>query len=110
MRTFPSTFGEEALLLDGFLRDINSRNHALHGAYHGRYNKQTERKTIYSAWNLTYATSMFGDKLYSFSPYKVMMQLMKLHLLALHLAFCGNKLPVVTNTWALFCKKHDRVV
>ena len=29
MQTFPSTFGEEALLLDGFFRDIDSRNHAI---------------------------------------------------------------------------------
>ena len=29
MQTFSSTFREEALLLDGFLRDIDSRNHAI---------------------------------------------------------------------------------
>ena len=28
-KVFSSTSGEEALLLDGFLRDINSRNHAI---------------------------------------------------------------------------------
>ena len=29
MQTFSSNFGEEAFLLDGFLRDIDSRNHAI---------------------------------------------------------------------------------
>ena len=29
MQTFSSTFGEEALLLDGFLQDIDSHNHTI---------------------------------------------------------------------------------
>ena len=33
MQTFSSTFGEEALLLDGFLRDIDSRNHAINPSH-----------------------------------------------------------------------------
>ena len=29
MQTFPSSFGEEVLLLDGFRRDMDSRSHAI---------------------------------------------------------------------------------
>ena len=61
MPTFFSTFGEEALLLDGFLRDIDSRNHAINPSVLGKTqtfkpppswcttddmtNRQTNRKT-----------------------------------------------------------------
>ena len=36
MQTFSSTFGEVALLLDGFLRDIDSRNHAINPSVLGK--------------------------------------------------------------------------
>ena len=71
---FSSTSGEEALLLDGFLRDIDSRNHAiipsrlvknqtsispLHGALRTT-DKQTD--SVKGAWNLQYTTYTFGDE------------------------------------------------
>ena len=61
-QTFSSTFWEEALLLAGFLRDIDSRNHAINPILLAKYqifiplpswcttddmtNRQTDRQTI----------------------------------------------------------------
>ena len=42
MRTFPPTFWDEALLLDGFLRDMDSRNHAIN---HVRLEKKSGLRT-----------------------------------------------------------------
>ena len=57
---FSSTFWEEALLLDRFLRDMDSRNHAINPVrlekksdlctppfmvHYGRHNRQTDRQT-----------------------------------------------------------------
>ena len=85
MPTFSSSFGEEALLLDGFLRDIDSRNHAINPSrfakksdlqtpafmvHYGRHGKQTNRKTIKRTWNLQDTTYPFGDKYFLTKVYE----------------------------------------
>ena len=78
MQTFSSTFGEKALLLDGFLRDIDSRNHAINpsrleknqtfipppswGTTDDVTEKQIDRQIIKAPWNLQDTTYPFGDK------------------------------------------------
>ena len=75
---FSSSFGEEALLLDGFPRDIDSRNQAINSSRLGkksdpqtppfiviseRHDKQINKQTdIKGPWNLQDTTYPFGDK------------------------------------------------
>ena len=78
MQNSSSSFGQEALLLDGSLRDIDSRNHAINpsrseknqtfipppswGTTDDVTDKQIDRQTIKAPWNLQDTRYPFGDK------------------------------------------------